>query len=110
MSLMLKRFSQECDVESESLAVSYFAIFQKENGQELRLPISAEASQAIIAFVADKSGVKEASVEEELLDSTEQEMADEEDRKNATTFGEDDPQDEPEEEYEPESEEQVPSL
>jgi len=101
MSLKLTRFSQEVDVESDALAVSYFAIFQKDDGQELRLPISQEASQAIIAFVADKTE-KRAEVSEE-------------EKQDATVFGAEEPQPEEEElyedeEYTPDSEEAVPSL
>lgn len=113
MSLKLTRFSQECDVESDAMQVSYFAIFQKDDGQELKLPISAEASQAIIAFVADKNEKKAgaASIEDELRESSEEEVAVEEDRQFATTFGgEDDEQAEDPEDDSPESEEQVPSV
>jgi len=67
MSLKLTRFSQEVDLESGSLEVAYFAVFQQEeSGRELRLPISQSASQAIIAFVADKPAkeVEEAQIDE----------------------------------------------
>jgi hypothetical protein len=53
MSLMLTRFSQEVDVGSGSLDVTFFAIFKSEDGREMKMPISEEASRAIIAFFAD---------------------------------------------------------
>lgn len=70
MSLKLTRFSQEVDLESGSLEVAYFAVFQQEeSGRELRLPISQSASQAIIAFVADKPAKEVEDTSTELFDS-----------------------------------------
>lgn len=79
MAVTLARFSQEVDVATGSLDVSYFAIFHSDDGRELKLPITQEASQAIIAFFADKK--KQAgSVMDEVRSSTENEFMEEEDR------------------------------
>lgn len=108
MSITLARFSQEVDVANGSMAVSYFAVFRSSDGRELKLPISQTASQELISFMADK---QEKTAGEEPQD----EMLGEEELQNATTFGNDEPQDEgPQEEmYEdesPDSEEEVPSV
>lgn len=86
MAVTLARFSQEVDVATGSLDVTYFAIFHSDDGRELKLPITQEASQAIIAFFADKK--KEAgSVMDEVRADTENELMEEEDRQAVTTFG-----------------------
>ena len=113
MSITLARFSQEVDVATGSMAVTYFAVFRSDDGRELKLPISQQASQELITFMADKPKVA-SSVEDELQQGAGDQMVDEEDRQHATTFGDDEPSEErPEEMYEeeqPESEEEVPSL
>lgn len=113
MAVTLARFSQEVDVATGSLDVSYFAIFHSDDGRELKLPITQEASQAIIAFFADKK--KQAgSVMDEVRSSTENEFVEEEDRQAVTTFGGDDEvedEEEPDEDDDvPDSEEAVPSV
>jgi hypothetical protein len=107
MSLTLSRFSQEVDVGSDDMAVAYFAIFKSEDGRELKLPISQEASQTIITFFADKTKVAK-PVEGMQYDTV---VAREDHPREATTFGDDEQAEEPQDEegmYD--SEEQVPSL
>lgn len=111
MAVTLTRFSQEVDVASGSLDVAYFAIFSSDDGRELKLPITPEASQAIIAFFADKKK-QASSVMDDIRADSENELIAEEDRQAATTFGGD--VEEEEEQYEeddvPDSEESVPSV
>lgn len=106
MSITLARFSQEVDVATGSMAVSYFAVFQSSDGRELKLPISEIASQELITFMADKPEKSAAAptVEDEIHDEMVGEEYSEEDQQYATTF--EDHQDE----SPPESEDEVPSL
>lgn len=114
MAVTLTRFSQEVDVATGSLDVTYFAIFASDDGRELKLPITPEASQAIIAFFADKKQKQAGSVMDEVVSSTQEEMVQEEDLQAATTFGGDVDDEDlggPEEDDDvPDSEESVPSL
>lgn len=105
MALTLSRFSQEVDVISGSLDVSYFAIFKSDDGRELKLPISANASQTIISFFADKKGQPPESLDKQSEEVEEEEPSSQEIEQQATVFGGDDyPLDAPD------SEDQVPSL
>jgi hypothetical protein len=111
MSITLTRFSQEVDVATGSMDVTYFAVFRAVDGRELKLPISQQASQELISFMADKPA-KVSSVADDLRQESVDEMVSEEDRQFATTFGDEDP---PVDEYadeddSPISEEEVPSL
>lgn len=114
MAVTLARFSQEVDVATGSLDVTYFAIFHSDDGRELKLPITQEASQAIIAFFADKKQKQAGSVMDEVRSSTGNEFMEEEDRQAVTTFGGDDEVEDDEEPDEdddvPDSEEAVPSV
>lgn len=107
MSLTLTRFSQEVDVGSGSLDVTYFALFRSDDGRELKMPISQEASQTIIAFFADKTEKKA-----EVRDPDEEQVpysADlDDDIAGAAVFGGEEDQEPEDESYQ--SEEQVPSL
>lgn len=114
MSITLARFSQEVDVATGSMDVTYFAVFRSDDGRELKLPISQAASQELISFMADKPKVA-SSVQDDLRQDSVGQMIGEEDQQFATTFGDDDDvqedhQDEEYEEESPESEEEVPSL
>lgn len=115
MGLTLTRFGQEVDVATGTLDVAFFAIFQTEDGRELKLPISENASQVLIGFFADAKE-KQAEVPAELRLSAEEGLDD--DRRLATTFSLSTPEDplvEYEEETEetddaPDSEDDVPTL
>jgi len=109
MSLTLSRFSQEVDVASGNLDVKFFAVFKADDGRELKLPISPEASQTLIGFFADKAPPMEKEAEtweerEEQLNS----LPGEEELQDATEFGSEEEQ--PEDDDVPDSEESVPSL
>lgn len=103
MSLKLARFSQEVDVATGNMAVAYFAVFQSDDGRELKLPISQEASQTIISFFADPSAP---AAKPEAPEEIPEPEAPEE-TEGATTFGE---EDDYQVEEPPGSEEEVPSL
>ena len=107
--MKLTRFSQEVDVSSGSLDdVLFFAVFQSDDGRELKLPISKEASEAIIVFIGSKPEKKQAPVTEPLHN---EEPPSDEDRGLATIFDENDPQYvDPNPEPELDSEGKVPSV
>ena len=108
MKLVLKSFSQEVSLENKN-EVKYFVYFRcDEEDRELKLPVSKETSEALIAFAWDPTAEKTAS----RVDP------DENLRAEATEFGgeeipEEDPTDDVEEDEDdtgPSSEEEVPSL
>lgn len=113
MSLTLTKFTQEVDIGS-GLDVTYFAVFKATDGRELRLPISKDASEALIKFMADSSQEPE-DAGRLLKQASEDEMVGEEDQQFGSEFGGDftdgnvEGYEEDESEM-PESEEEVPSL
>lgn len=116
MSLTLTKFTQEVDIGS-GLDVTYFAVFKAVDGRELRLPITKDASEALIKFMADSSPEPE-DAGSIMKRASEDEMVGEEDQQFGSEFGGDfqsgfvEPdEDEAYEDSEvPESEEEVPSL
>lgn len=108
MKLTLKSFSQEVVLANKD-EVKYYAHFLREDGKELKLPITKEGSETLIRFTWDRP---------EPEKTAEAEEPEREEAADATEFGGDEvPEEEPaedvqepEEESLPESEEEVPSL
>lgn len=106
-TLTLKSFSQEVEIADHE-KVKYFLVFEDGEGDTVRLPVLEETTRELAKHLYSGGPVqKAASVEDELREASEQEIAEEEDHQfeAASVFGDEEvPGDEG---YE---EDEVPSL
>lgn len=112
MNLILKRFSQEVDLENPE-EVRYLLVFDH-GGQEIRLPVQKETTEALAQALYGNGSLRDTPhpVQHEMQNQMADEMSEEMDA--ATRFGEDDEELAPPfttDIYEgPESEEEIPSV
>ena len=114
MSLTLKSFSQDVDMEDPQ-KVLYFLVFRRDvDGKELRLPVQKETTERLVDFLYGSTKLAAASqapqreaeeeVEEDLEDVTQDRFVpDDEEEEGATYYGES-------RDDSPNSEDEVPSL
>jgi hypothetical protein len=116
MNLVLKRFSQDVDLRDPE-SVQYFLVFQKDDDDEVRLPVQKETTEALVRILYSGGVEKVAEVEgDDRYDENSLRKAEPEDFSEATEFGgsEEEEFTEPKEEESsddmPASEDEVPSL